>query len=81
MAQILIKGMLLKQHFKNTPQSSFYIYQFQISDNNGMISIINIYSKQDLKIDSNKEIELPINISLNANAQIVYEFNKGVKNG
>lgn len=82
MASIFIKGYLLKKHFINNSQVSYYIYQFQIIDNNDIYSIINIHSKQNIDIDSSKEIDLPITVSLNQNTnQIIYEFKKVVSNG
>lgn len=76
-SSIFIKGTLLNQHFKapTDASSSYFIYQFQLQNNDGLFSIINILSKKDMNIELNKEVDLPISISL-FNNQIVYEFKR-----
>lgn len=76
-SSIFIKGKLLNQHFKAPTEgsNSYFIYQFQVKNNDGLFSIINILSKKDMNIELNKEVDLPISISL-FNNQIVYEFKR-----
>lgn len=77
MSSIYIKGLLLNHFFKapTDVSSSYHIYQFQLQNNDGLYSIINIFSRTDVNLELNKEVELPISISL-SNNQIVYEFKR-----
>ena len=57
-SSIFIKGTLLNQHFKTPTDSSnsYFIYQFQVQNNDGLFSIINILSKKDMNIELNKKV-------------------------
>ena len=74
---IYIKGFLLNQSTKVSIEnsSSYFIYQFKIKNNDDVYSIINIFSKQNMNLELNKEVELPISVSL-FNGQITYEFKR-----
>ena len=75
MCTLFIKGALLNKHFKSSSDSSYYLYQFQIQNNDGLYSIINIHSKKNMNLEINELVELPITVTL-YNNQIIYEFKK-----
>lgn len=74
---IYIKGFLLNQSTKVSIEnsSSYFIYQFKIKNNDDLYSIINIFSKQNMNLELNKEVDLPVSVSL-FNGQITYEFKR-----
>jgi hypothetical protein len=73
MAQILIKGKLLNKIVKTNEHMSFFIYQFQITNNDDLLSIINIHSRKEKNINKDEEIELPIIVSV-SNNDLFFEF-------
>ena len=74
---IYIKCFLLNQSTKVSIEnsSSYFIYQFKIKNNDDLYSIINIFSKQNMNLELNKEVDLPVSVSL-FNGQITYEFKR-----
>jgi hypothetical protein len=52
---------------------SFFIYQFQITNNDDLLSIINIHSRKEKNINKDEEIELPIIVSV-SNNDLFFEF-------
>ena len=76
-SSIYIKVFLLNQSTKVSIEnsSSYFIYQFKIKNNDDLYSIINIFSKQNMNLELNKEVELPVSVSL-FNGQITYEFKR-----
>jgi len=79
MSDLYIKGELLKIVFKHNQNTSYFIYQFMLSNNEDLKQIISIFSRDKIDIEENKIVNLPILVSLN-NGEIVYEF-KRVNNG
>lgn len=74
MAKIFIQGKV--RHFlqRKNDKSIYYIYQFEVSKNDGYLEIVDIYSKERIPFNDNEEIKVPISISLREN-HILYELN------
>ncbi len=75
MARIFITGTVKQCLQRKVDKSVYYIYQFEVSKDDGYLEIIDVYTKDKFLYKENEEITIPLSISVRDN-HILYEFNK-----
>lgn len=74
MAKIFITGTVKQCLQRKGDKSVYYIYQFEVSKNDGYLEIVDVYTKEKFPFQENEEITVPLSISVRDN-HIIYEFN------
>lgn len=74
MAKILITGIVKQSLQRKGDKSVYYIYQFEVSKNDGYLEIVDVYSKEKIDYKDNEVITIPLSVSLRENT-IIFELN------
>lgn len=74
MAKIFITGKVKQCLQRKGDKSVYYIYQFEVSKNDGYLEIVDVYIKEKFPFKEDEEITIPLTVSVRDN-QIFYEFN------
>ncbi len=74
MAKILITGIVKQSLQRKGDKSVYYIYQFEVSKNDGYLEIVDVYSKEKIDYKDNEVMTIPLSVSLRENT-LIFELN------